>query len=409
LSRVTFIHAADLHLDSPFVGLKHLPQALLTRVQESTFVSFQRIIDYAIKNKVDFIIIAGDLYDSEQRSLKAQIRFRNEMYRLEREGIHAYIIHGNHDPLSGNWINLDWPSNVYFFGKDITSFPFHKDEKLIARLYGFSYNQKEVLVNKAIDYEKTFEDCFHIGILHGTISSNLEHTPYAPFQINDLISKDFHYWALGHIHQRQIVEDSPPIVYPGNIQGRHRKETGKKGCYLVEMTEQGHDLTFLETCDVIWESVTISVNELHTVDELMSSCQKALEELRGINKGVFVHMRINGQSELSPIIQDSYILEEILDNLNDGEESREDFVFICSYDNQTQLVDNYERLKNEQHFLSDLLKQIEDYDGFDEALAPLFEHRQGRRYLSHLDDEEKIELLKETETWVINELMKATK
>lgn len=121
---IKFIHAADLHLDSPMVGLKDLPDFIFERLKESTFRSFMKLIDVAISEKVDFVIIAGDLYDASDRSIKAQNILREQMLRLHKAGIRAFIVHGNHDHLGGEWIKLTMPENVFMFGEtpEVTRF-----------------------------------------------------------------------------------------------------------------------------------------------------------------------------------------------------------------------------------------------------------------------------------------------
>lgn len=409
LSRVSFIHAADLHLDSPFIGLMHLPNSILTRIQESTFTSFKKIIDYAILKKVDFIVIAGDLYDSKQRSLKAQIRFRNEMQRLERSRIQAFIIHGNHDPLNGSWVELEWPSNVHFFKDKVEAIPYYKENQLTAYIYGFSYPTRDVTVNMAMKYERKQEDCLHIGLLHGTVSSNTEHIPYAPFQVNELIQKDFDYWALGHIHQKQMLSQVPPVVYSGNIQGRHKKEVGPKGCYYVELSKETSELTFWETNDVLWDNVEISINNLTTIDQFLQLCQGRLDEYRKPYQGVLLNLTLTGNGELARLLQDQAVLEDLISNLQEIESEKHDFVYVYDYKNETSLMEDLEKWRKEEHFIGDLLNNIEEYDGFDDAVSPLYQHRQVRKLIEPLTDEEKIKLLKEAQTWMISELLNGVK
>jgi exonuclease SbcD len=405
MAQITFLHAADLHLDSPYIGLRHLPEQILKRVQESTFISLQRIIDIAIKKQVDFIIVAGDLYDTEQRSLKAQVRFRNEMLRLEREGIQAYIIHGNHDPLTGNWVDLDWPANVHIFRQEVEVKTFVKQGEHLANLYGFSYFHKSVTENMTVQYEKQSEGCYHIGILHGTISNNKDHTPYAPFQLADLKSKAFDYWALGHIHQKQVLNDAPPIVYSGNIQGRNKKEIGEKGCYYVSLHDAGCNYSFMQTSDILWETISISITDFNTVDELLNICKLEIEQLRRTDQGVFVHLQFNGYSELSTILQEDIMVDDMIEILQAGEDEQHNFVWISSYENLTQTIDHRENLKKELHFVGDLLHQFEQYVHIDQALAPLYKHKEGRRFTSPLQEDEKEALVNEAETWVVNELL----
>ncbi|MBM7659936.1 DNA repair exonuclease SbcCD nuclease subunit [Bacillus mesophilus] len=404
---ITFLHAADLHLDSPYIGLKHLPESLLNRVQESTFISLERIINLAIKKKVDFIILAGDLFDSEQRSLRAQIRLRTELSRLEQEGIAAYIIHGNHDPLNGDWIKLEWPSNAHFFNENIEAKPYIREGEQVATLYGFSYLDKAVTENKAIQYEKETKEGYHIAILHGTISSNTDHNPYAPFILSDLNNKGFDYWALGHIHSRQILQTEPPVIYPGNIQGRHRKEAGEKGCMYVSMSELGTSYSFVATCDILWEHLKITASDIQTIDDLIHKCKTELEEYRKAQQAVILQLEIYGNSELSTIIYQHGVTEDVLEILNEGEATRTDFIWVNSLDFKIDVMKDKETLKGELHFLGDLLQHFEDYNNFDEALAPLYKHKEGRRFLAALNDQE-IDIIKaEAESWILHELLRS--
>jgi DNA repair protein SbcD/Mre11 len=405
LSHVTFLHAADLHLDSPFIGLKHLPTSLLAKIQESTFASFKRIIDIAINREVDFIILAGDLFDSEQRSLKAQIRFRDEMYRLHKEGIQAYVVHGNHDHLNGDWIELSWPDNVHFFSEHVEVKQYIKEDKLIANIYGFSYSQQSVTENMTTQYKKQANSGFHIGILHGTISGNKDHYQYAPFTIQDLLQKEFDYWALGHIHQRQVLKENPPIIYPGNIQGRHRNETGEKGCYIVELSESSCKYTFVETDDITWKSTNVCIDTITSMDSLIQNCYDILENQRKSNKGSMLHLILTGSGPLSTHLQDTAVMEELMEIILTDEENRNDFVWVSSYENKTTLPTNREQLLKDIHFLGDMINVIESYEGFERALAPLYGHRFARKFLPPLTHSEKEELLSDAENWLINELV----
>ncbi|WP_456276036.1 metallophosphoesterase family protein [Bacillus sp. AK128] len=405
---ITFLHTADLHLDSPYTGLKFLPDSLLKRVQESSFVSLHTIIDLAISKNVDFVIIAGDLYDSEQRSLRAQIRLRNEFLRLQSAGIQVYIVHGNHDPLNGNWIQLEWPANVHFYSDQIEVKSFKKEGKHLANLYGFSYLDKAVTDNMAINYEKGTEPCYHIAILHGTLASNKDHNPYAPFLLSDIKVKGFDYWALGHIHQRQVVHSDPPVIYPGNIQGRHRKETGEKGCYIVSMNEGETRYSFEDTCDILWERIKLSVTEVNSIDEFIHVCKQEMEQLRRTKQGVMVFLEVTGSGHLTDFLTNSVDVEEILDILHSGEENRTNFVWFSSIHYQARSIKDKDQLKKELHFLGDLLQQFENYQEFNEDVAPLYTHKDARRFLSPLEESEKSILKEEAENWIINELFKTS-
>lgn len=148
MKQISFIHAADLHLDSPMAGLKHLPAELFNRTKESTFTSLQKLTQTAIRLQVDFVIIAGDVFDGEDRSLKAQSRFRKEMLKLEAEGIPVYVVHGNHDHLNGSWVHLDMPKNVYVFPSEVETMKLTTKSGEIVHLYGFSYPVRHVVDRK---------------------------------------------------------------------------------------------------------------------------------------------------------------------------------------------------------------------------------------------------------------------
>lgn len=246
MKQVKFIHAADLHLDSPFKGMEmNVAQSVWERMKQSTFESFERIVDKAIQERVDFVLLAGDLYDAETRSLRAQVFVREQMKRLSQYDIPVFIIHGNHDHLGGSWAAIEFPENVHVFTEPyVEEKSFYKNGELLASIYGFSYLQQAVTDNMTAQYTKMSDAPFHIGMLHGSVEGDAEHNRYAPFQIRELKEKQFDYWALGHIHKREILSEEPYIIYPGNIQGRHRKETGEKGAYLIELTKQGTHCSF---------------------------------------------------------------------------------------------------------------------------------------------------------------------
>lgn len=229
MEEIRFIHTADLHLDSPFLGLSHIPKKVFSRIQESTFIAFERVIDAALERAVDFIVVVGDLFDGEDRSIKAQARLRRQLERLNEAEITAFISYGNHDHLAGNWLTLDMPNNVHIFNDEVETVLFTAENGVKVHLYGFSYPERHVFERKVKTYQKKDGADLHIGLLHGQCDgASTLHQPYAPFSIRELLQKEMNYWALGHIHQTQILHTDPYIVYPGNIQGRHRKEAGKK-------------------------------------------------------------------------------------------------------------------------------------------------------------------------------------
>ncbi len=404
-----FIHAADLHLDSPFKGLRSLPARLFEKMEESTYTALKRLADTAIREQVDFVVIAGDVFDNENRSLQAQLRFNREMSRVAGEGIGVYVMHGNHDHVSGTMNELSWPENVYFFppGK-VEMLPFYKEGSLVAGLYGFSYGERSTTENMTHHYRKESGPLYHIGVLHGSEETSEGHSRYAPFKTSDLADKEFDYWALGHIHKRSRLSMYPPVVYPGNLQGRHRKETGDKGFYLVEIQAPGEaaELYFNSACSVKWSTVDLSISRLANVTELTGVLEDSMEESRTEGQGVLLDIRFIGDGPLHVELQQEGFLEELASVINEGEELEESFVWINSWQVETVPNWNREDLAADGHFLGDLIRTIDVFDEIEETLAPLYRHKKGRKYLSRPDEMEKRQLLEDAERLLLNELLK---
>lgn len=400
--QVSFIHCADLHLDSPLVGLSSLPKSLHKRLQESTFIAFKKIVDTAIKRKVDFIIIAGDIYDGEDRSIRAQIRFREEMLRLKDNNIEVFLVHGNHDHLNGNWVHINLPDNVHTFPSAVSVKKFTKQQTTV-NLYGFSYETRHINERRIDFYEKREEADFHIGILHGNLEGSLEHQAYAPFKIRDLLTKKMDYWALGHIHKRAVLHEEPPIIYPGNIQGRHKKETEVKGCYYVELNENTSQLEFIPSSEIVWKTISMDAKNVKTFDELYVLCQKELFQARQDGLSLIVSLELKDL-----MIEDTFSENELLEILQQAEEEVEADSFV--WVREIKIRENVEWLKtnliNESTFYEELFSATESDEQVEKALAPVYQHPQAHRFLQGLSAIEKQELANEAEALLINMLVK---
>jgi exonuclease SbcD len=399
MKKVTFIHGADLHLDSPMVGLKHLPEKIFKRIRESTFVAFKKLINSALEKKVDFVVLAGDLFDGEDRSLRAQSRLRAEMQRLEENGIHVYIVHGNHDHLSGTWVNFDMPSNVHVFSDEVEVKTLTTKTGTTVNLYGFSYSKRHIYDRKIDNYLKQDGADFHIGILHGNEAGSKEHSNYAPFYLKDLLDKQFDYWALGHIHKRTILSEHPPVLYPGNTQGRNKKETGLKGFYSVSLNEFGTDLTFIESSDVIWDEAVIDAEGAESLQEVYQLCQTTISQFRQKTKGTLLTLFLKNVH-----LQDDHertVLEgELLELLQEEEREEDSFVWIVDLSISENLFIDKERLKNESEFYRELFETAElgQPEG---SLNQLYGHPLGRKYLTSLTTDEQQLLLEKAEKMLI--------
>ena len=401
MKKVTFIHAADLHLDSPMTGLKHIPEKIAKRLRESTFRSLNKIVNAAIQYDVDFLILAGDLYDGEDRSLRAQSIFRKEMKRLADKGIPVYAIHGNHDHLNGTWVQIDMPNDFHTFSTEVEVKQIQVKSGATVNIYGFSYPVRHVTEKKIDDYKREDNADFHIGILHGHDGGSSEHGKYAPFLLTDLISKNFDYWALGHIHKRSILNQEPPIIYSGNIQGRNRKETGEKGCYLVSLGDTGSTYEFMNMADIIWDSVIIDGSEANTIEEILSLCHTEIEKHRVDGRGSIISLRLENIQLKEIDVVNHNLYSEILDLLQEGEEEEESFVWITNIVIDDQIQTSRDELQKKAGFYGDLFQTIDQYDEIHHTLSPLYEHNQARKFLEGLSKLEEEELLQKAETTLL--------
>ncbi|HBM4579240.1 TPA: exonuclease SbcCD subunit D [Listeria monocytogenes] len=298
MKEIQFLHMADLHLDSPFIGLSTLPQPLFSAIQESTFQSLERITTVAIKEAVDFVLIAGDIYDSEDQSVRAQARFSKEMKRLEVANIPVFMIHGNHDFIEKHKEKLTLPSNVHVFSEQVEVMSHKTATGVSVNIYGFSYNERHICSSRVDKYKIQGNADFHIALLHGSeVSSSEEHDVYAPFRVQEISKKGFDYWALGHIHKRQLLAESPSIYYPGNIQGRNRKESGEKGASIITLSEASTTIDFIGTSPIIWEEAVITLPENSEINAFYRETTKLLESYQGRSHSYFLHIIVKMENK----------------------------------------------------------------------------------------------------------------
>ena len=276
-----FIHTADLHLDSPFLGLKNhsLPDDLWEKIHQSTFDSFQKIIDEAINDQVDFVLLVGDLFDREERSVAADAFLMAQLNRLKDHEIDAFISFGNHDYSTADPSSFGYPDNTYVFSNQVETKKYRLDNGQVVAISGFSFDKQWITDPMIQDYPQAFSDAtWNIGMLHGSLSTlNSPEANYAPFTLNQLEEKGYDYWALGHIHKRQALNKQGTINYSGNTQGRHINETGEKGFLLVE--SDGSQLTsrFQSTAPIIWDFMAVSVAQ-QPVKQLAESIMSQLAD-----------------------------------------------------------------------------------------------------------------------------------
>src|ERR1041385_1999838 len=194
-----FVHAADLHLDSPFRGVGEASTTLRDQFQSATLCALSRVVDHTIESKADFLIIAGDLYDSKDRNLRALVSFRKEMERLAERNMPAFIVHGNHDPLNGWGSGFRLPPNVVVYGGHADTEVYERRGRQVAAITGVSYTRERVTDNLAASFKRNDDAPYAIAVLHANIGHQSGHADYAPAPLNELSAAGFDYWALGHV------------------------------------------------------------------------------------------------------------------------------------------------------------------------------------------------------------------
>lgn len=327
---IRFFHTADLHLESPFKGSYDLPSSIAEQLRQSTFKAFSKLVDYAVEERPDFILIVGDIYDGENRSLSAQYYFQQQLERLYAVHIPVIISYGNHDHLSGSWTRLALPNNVFEFGEDVAEYSVNiKGEKV--HIHGFSYATRHIAQPMIGLYETKRDEDFHIGMLHGSVDTNMEHAVYAPFTIQQLLEKNYDYWALGHIHKRQTLHTEPPVIYPGNIQGRHRKESGEKGFYDVVLQHGEAKYEFRETTVIRYMNHTIDCHEVQQAAELLYVVEQQLEQLRQTERSaMMLELTLTNLSEEFTALYLQTSEAEWLQIFRDAQQEREPTIWLTN-------------------------------------------------------------------------------
>lgn len=374
MSTFSFIHAADIHLDSPLRGLEQYEGAPVERIRNATRDALINLIDTAIERKVDFIIIAGDLYDGDWKDFNTGLFFISQMVRLQKENIKVFLIRGNHDAASVITRELKLPNNVYEFPTNKAHTV--KLDDLKVALHGQGFAKRAVTENIVKQYPNKIEGYLNIGILHTSATGREWHETYAPCSIEDMKEKGYDYWALGHIHQRELLHDKDPIIlFPGNIQGRHIKETGNKGCTFVEVNNQVIQSMSHIPLDVLrWERCEVDATGMESLDELMEAGREILQEKYDKAEGRFLAIRfvITGSTKIHQqliVHKDEYInnFRSLALEVGYGD------IWVEKVKFQTSSLQDVNELKTQHTPIASVLDYIEGISKDEDALQEILQ------------------------------------
>ena len=311
-----FIHTADIHLDSPLTGLASYLNAPVDTLRTATRDAFAQLVTEAVDAAVDFMVIAGDLYDGNWRDFNTGHFFVGQMGRLQRAGIPVYLLYGNHDAESEMTRRLHLPPNVHLF--DTRKPSTHRIDSLQVALHGRSFKDAATLDNLAVGYPPAVPGWLNIGVLHTALQGDAAHARYAPCSLAELAALGYDYWALGHVHAHAVLQQSPWVVFPGNLQGRHAKETGPRGAVLVTADSSGITAVERLIVDVLrWERLQVDVSSAADLPAVLQLCGQQMQALLdgcSHHKPIALRVQLTGRSAAHGALfgQRAQLREELL-------------------------------------------------------------------------------------------------
>jgi len=385
----------------------------------STYRAWQDIIDLCIREEVDFLLVAGDVYDSTDRNIQAQLQFKDGLKKLEDQDIKAYVVHGNHDPDDGWSRSVKLPKNTTVFPSSEPDVIFHHDAdgRPLAAIVGMSFPTAHVMENIALKFPSREEDWpWTIGLLHCTVGNSDVHEKYAPCSSADLRALGYDYWALGHIHKpTAIQEDNPPIIYPGNPQGRDMGETGDRGCQLVSVDSDGSMTRYhVSTAQFRWDSIEMDISDTGDFGHLEDHIRGRLADHSDqINMPLVCRLVLTGSTPLHRDLTGDGI-RDMAGRFAEEPLGGQYPVYLERVSANTVPVIDRDRLVDRDDVLGEICRvsdAVLSQDGerrssLKEELEPLFQ-RTARSYLTEPDDEALDAIVQEAEalllSWIAEE------
>jgi exonuclease SbcD len=309
-----FLHAADIHLDSPLRGLSRYEGLPADRLRHATREAFDNLIRTALTESVNFVVIAGDLFDGDWKDMGTGLYFARSMGRLVEAGIPVFLLKGNHDAESAVTKNLPLPDMVNVFSsREAQTFALPEFGVV---LHGRSFPTVHVREDLTEAYPMAVTGAFNIGVLHTAMGGYAQHETYAPCSVAGLTAKGYDYWALGHVHERQVLSEDPWIVFPGNLQGRHAREVGAKGASLVEVDDGRVTAVRHVPLDTIrWLQIRVECNDAVDVDDVHGRIRAAFTQAwaNAANRAVVARVTLTGTTSVAGLLSDrgSLLREEV--------------------------------------------------------------------------------------------------
>jgi exonuclease SbcD len=379
-----FVHAADLHLDTPFKGVHETAPFVARALREASLAAFDAIVDLALERRAAFLVVAGDIYDGAERGLRAQLRFRSGLGRLAEAGIASFVVHGNHDPVAEGWSAVrSWPDGVTVFEPEtVRVVPVLRDGIAIATVQGISYAKRETTENLALRFARPDGPGVHVGLLHCNVQGAAQgYADYSPCTLDDLRRARLDYWALGHIHQHGVLAvgdgpGEPYVVYAGNSQARSPRlsERGPKGAVVVHVAAGRVERVEPVACDKVrFDEIDCAIDDLvgleDVEDRLLGRADDLLVAADG--RSLVLRARLGGRGQLHEELARPGTLEGLLRHLRDAAGSSARFCWWDAIEDATAPDLDLDAVRVRGDFSSDLLQLAEAIAGDPVASAAL--------------------------------------
>lgn len=373
------MHAADLHVDSPLRGLERYEGAPVELVREATRAAVRNLVDLCIAEDAAFLVLAGDLFDGDWKDFHTPLFLVSELARLKTKSISAFVVLGNHDLQSELVPHIRWPENVTVFqsgSADTCILEHHR-----TAIHGRSYAAAAVSENLAASFPAPVAGLFNVGLLHTNAAGahgGKEHAAYAPCTVDELRAKGYDYWALGHVHTHEVLSASPHVVYSGNTQGRHARETGAKGAVVVDVENGRVTNTRFLPCDVMrWERLEITADPSDGLRELLQKAKTAISSATKTNDGRALATRIRFQgatdahARLARVEDRARFVADVRAAARDASER----AWVEKVEIATSPMVDLETLRAARDLVGDLLRATQELassGGLAKELEPLF-------------------------------------
>lgn len=355
---VRFVHAADLHLGAPFRGVAaddgHVRRALV----EAPYRALDAIVELCVREQVDFLVLAGDVYNSAERPIRPQIALADAARTLQEHGIRVFVVHGNHDPAVDAPAMVGLPENVHVFSPARAQrVVVERKGEPVCAVYGRSFGKRAVTENLARSFDRDPGDAVAIAVLHANVGARAGYDDYAPCSVADLAAAGMDYWALGHIHEPGFVSESPRAAYAGAPQGMDPTQTGERGCYLVT-AEPGHvEAEFVPLANVVWDERAVDVSEARTFDAVEDRILEAcLDTSRAWSRPVVLRFTLMGRCEAHAALSAPGAREELLARVRERAAQLDPWVWVDRISDRTASLIDLDSVRAGSDLAADIVR-----------------------------------------------------